>query len=458
MALPREVVIRAPERSPGVITLPTSSGQFGAQLGEADFCCGLGLLDALLRVGLDVISALRHIAPGHRQSTRRVSGREPAGRCAQHLNLAPQTVDVTPPCERPREWAMNEKEPDDRYDDDVPLLRSGRRGRGRQAGPQAVSGETGRVRAGCLPPCRQRVDRAGAAVALDSTEGPNHLCDSPEGEGLQRDEVRRPPTHPAEPADRQQELIGLRFTVGPTNREIGEIYKLSEANLDCRCDVQPAPADSTGWRAVGGPAGHQVGRSMGTIPSCTGGLILGPASGTGPAGAYTTVPSCTASRGPLVIRPARSAYKRVLERRPGGALPNAENTPLPAPNLTLSMGVRSDFCLYLPGTRSPRSRRPSTPSALICRVGRRADASFMVRPVSRRGRSHERPAFRLAAMRASRLQVCSGRTRRDVEPLLGNPDCDLGPRGEPELAQDVIDVVGGRTLGDDEQLGDPSVG
>ena len=67
---------------------------------------------------------------------------------------------------------------------------------------------------------------------LDSADALEHLwVDSPEGAALQRDEARRLLARLAELGDRERELIGLRFAAGLTNREIGEICGLTEANV-----------------------------------------------------------------------------------------------------------------------------------------------------------------------------------------------------------------------------------
>lgn len=70
------------------------------------------------------------------------------------------------------------------------------------------------------------------ALELESADALEHLwVDSPEGEALQRDEARRLLARLAELGDRERELIGLRFAAGLTNREIGDICGLSEANV-----------------------------------------------------------------------------------------------------------------------------------------------------------------------------------------------------------------------------------
>ncbi len=70
------------------------------------------------------------------------------------------------------------------------------------------------------------------ALELESADALEHLwIDSPEGEALQRDETRRLLVQLRELGDRERELIGLRFAAGLTNREIGEICGLSEANV-----------------------------------------------------------------------------------------------------------------------------------------------------------------------------------------------------------------------------------
>ncbi len=70
------------------------------------------------------------------------------------------------------------------------------------------------------------------AVELDVADALEHLwVDSPEVKALQRGEARRLLVQLAELGDRERELIGLRFAAGLTNREIGEICGLSEANV-----------------------------------------------------------------------------------------------------------------------------------------------------------------------------------------------------------------------------------
>ena len=70
------------------------------------------------------------------------------------------------------------------------------------------------------------------ALDLDSADALERLwVDSPEGAALQRDEARQLLTRLAELSDRERELIGLRFAAGLTNREIGDVCGLSEANV-----------------------------------------------------------------------------------------------------------------------------------------------------------------------------------------------------------------------------------
>ena len=70
------------------------------------------------------------------------------------------------------------------------------------------------------------------SLDLDSADELEHLwVDSPEGAALQQDEARRLLVRLAELSDRERELLGLRFAAGLTNREIGEVLGLREANV-----------------------------------------------------------------------------------------------------------------------------------------------------------------------------------------------------------------------------------
>jgi RNA polymerase sigma-70 factor (ECF subfamily) len=74
---------------------------------------------------------------------------------------------------------------------------------------------------------RRRTDAdLGAADQLE------HLwVDSPEREVMDRDEWRRLVGYLAELDDRDREILGLRFAAGLTNREVGQIVRLSESNV-----------------------------------------------------------------------------------------------------------------------------------------------------------------------------------------------------------------------------------
>lgn len=59
-----------------------------------------------------------------------------------------------------------------------------------------------------------------------------HLwAESPELESLRREERRRLATYLAGLADREREVLGLKFAARLTNREIAAILRLSEANV-----------------------------------------------------------------------------------------------------------------------------------------------------------------------------------------------------------------------------------
>jgi RNA polymerase sigma-70 factor (ECF subfamily) len=67
---------------------------------------------------------------------------------------------------------------------------------------------------------------------LGAADQVEHLwVDSPEREVLDRDEWRRLVGYLAELDDRDREILGLRFAAGLTNREVGEIVRLSESNV-----------------------------------------------------------------------------------------------------------------------------------------------------------------------------------------------------------------------------------
>lgn len=70
------------------------------------------------------------------------------------------------------------------------------------------------------------------SATLDAADLLEHLwIDSPEAEALDRDDWRRLVGYLAELDDRDREILGLRFAAGLTNREVGEIVRLSEAHV-----------------------------------------------------------------------------------------------------------------------------------------------------------------------------------------------------------------------------------
>ena len=70
------------------------------------------------------------------------------------------------------------------------------------------------------------------AADLESADLLEHLwIESPEREALDRDEWRRLVGYLAELDDRDREILGLRFAAGLSNREVGEIVRLSEAHV-----------------------------------------------------------------------------------------------------------------------------------------------------------------------------------------------------------------------------------
>ena len=70
------------------------------------------------------------------------------------------------------------------------------------------------------------------AAPLDAADLLEHLwIDSPEAEALDRDDWRRLVGYLAELEDRDREILGLRFAAGLSNREVGEIVRLSEAHV-----------------------------------------------------------------------------------------------------------------------------------------------------------------------------------------------------------------------------------
>jgi len=70
------------------------------------------------------------------------------------------------------------------------------------------------------------------AANLDAADRLEHLwIDSPEAEALDRDDWRRLVGYLADLDDRDREILGLRFAAGLTNREVGEIVRLSEVHV-----------------------------------------------------------------------------------------------------------------------------------------------------------------------------------------------------------------------------------
>jgi RNA polymerase sigma-70 factor (ECF subfamily) len=70
------------------------------------------------------------------------------------------------------------------------------------------------------------------ATSLDVADALQHLwVDSPETAALDRDEWRRLVGYLAELDDREREVLGLRFAAGLTNREAGEVVRLTEAHV-----------------------------------------------------------------------------------------------------------------------------------------------------------------------------------------------------------------------------------
>lgn len=70
------------------------------------------------------------------------------------------------------------------------------------------------------------------AAPLDAADLLEHLwIDSPEAEALDRDDWRRLVGYLAELEDRDREILGLRFAAGLSNREVGEIVRLSESHV-----------------------------------------------------------------------------------------------------------------------------------------------------------------------------------------------------------------------------------
>jgi RNA polymerase sigma factor (sigma-70 family) len=67
---------------------------------------------------------------------------------------------------------------------------------------------------------------------LGVTDDLEHLwVESPEAAALDRDEWRRLVGYLSELDDRAREVLGLRFAAGLSNREVGEIVRLSESNV-----------------------------------------------------------------------------------------------------------------------------------------------------------------------------------------------------------------------------------
>jgi len=96
--------------------------------------------------------------------------------------------------------------------------------------------EPERVRAWLFTIARNAVTderrRQRPATNLDDADLLEHLwVDSPESQALDRDDWRRLVGYLAELDDRDREILGLRFAAGLTNREVGEVVRLSEANV-----------------------------------------------------------------------------------------------------------------------------------------------------------------------------------------------------------------------------------
>lgn len=96
--------------------------------------------------------------------------------------------------------------------------------------------EPERVRAWLFTIARNAVadHRRGRRLAdnLDVAERLEHLwIDSPESESVRLDESRRLLSYVVDLAERERELIGLKFAGGLPNREIGQILNLSETNV-----------------------------------------------------------------------------------------------------------------------------------------------------------------------------------------------------------------------------------
>lgn len=67
---------------------------------------------------------------------------------------------------------------------------------------------------------------------LEAVEALAHLwIDSPEVEALRREDRRRLGAYLAELADREREVLGLKFAAALTNREIAKVLDLTEANV-----------------------------------------------------------------------------------------------------------------------------------------------------------------------------------------------------------------------------------
>ncbi len=95
--------------------------------------------------------------------------------------------------------------------------------------PERVRGWLFTVARNAVTDERRRRRPAAELAAADTL---THLwVDSPEHLAIDRDEWRRLLGYLADLDDREREILGLRFAAGLTNREAGEIVRLSESNV-----------------------------------------------------------------------------------------------------------------------------------------------------------------------------------------------------------------------------------